>query len=388
MNRHIEESYVEFAKRVTNMLECDKIGYKEWGDALLGIENNYSSENLRKAYYVISKMLPKMDGSAEFTEQDIIDNIQSQKDELYKEKCRLQDQRREYNKLLRAEARFEHLRDVFKESLDNFKFDIYEPIGAKSNDLASNSAVLCLSDWHYGALVDSQWNLYNTEIAEQRAREIFSKAAQKCIDMRVRDLVIEINGDMVEGIINISNKCQSEETVVEQIVHVSELLGHCINSIKPYVKTLKVVTTLGNHGRLCANKKEQTGEKENFEMIIPTMLRYILDKDIELITSQGMDIVMYEFNGMNIGLAHGHNDKPSSAIENFVELYKVVPDEIHLGHYHSTRDINESNIYINVNGSLKGADDYAVSRVRATTKPSQNMIVYGDDRMVIELSCK
>ena len=212
-----------------------------------------------------------------------------------------------------------------------------------------------------------------------------NKVKQYCLEMHITDLVVEINGDCIEGAINVSNRVASEEDVITQIIDVSKLLAESINSLKPYVQSLKVVTTLGNHGRLMPNKKDQNGERENFEMLIPEFLKLTLDKDINIITSQGMDIVKYEVDNKIIGLVHGHHDKPVNAIENFIKLYKVVPNEIHLGHYHAMSDKCESNIYINVNGSVKGADDYALETMRESTKPSQNLIVYGTDRMMIEI---
>ena len=65
-------------------------------------------------------------------------------------------------------------------------------------------------------------------------------------------------------------------------------------------------------------------------------------------------------------------------------MYKCVPNEIHLGHTHSYKDINDSNIYITVNGSLMGSDEYAVN-LRKITKPSQNLIIYDEDRCIIEI---
>jgi hypothetical protein len=212
------------------------------------------------------------------------------------------------------------------------------------------------------------------------------KVQQYCIDMNITNLIVEVNGDCIEGGINTSNRVASEEDVVTQIIEVSNLLSEAINSLKPYVRSLKVVTTLGNHGRLTPNKKDQNGERENFEMLIPEFLRLRLDKDIKVITSQGLDIVKYDIDDKVIGLAHGHHDKPNAVIENFVKLYKVVPNEIHLGHYHAMSDKCESNIYININGSVKGADDYAIETMREVTRPSQNLIVYGMDRMMIEIA--
>ena len=48
MERKSGESYVSYAKRLTNSVEDGIIEYKEYGDSLLGIDNNYSSENIRK----------------------------------------------------------------------------------------------------------------------------------------------------------------------------------------------------------------------------------------------------------------------------------------------------------------------------------------------------
>ena len=70
------------------------------------------------------------------------------------------------------------------------------------------------------------------------------------------------------------------------------------------------------------------------------------------------------------------------------KVYKVVPDEVHLGHYHHYIDTNESDIHVVVNGSLKGIDDYGLGATRSVTAPSQNLVVYGADRMIVEICVK
>ena len=117
MDKKPNESWVSYIKRITRHLERGEIGYKEWGDYILGSDNTYSSENLRKAYYVINKLLPKFDGTKDITEKDIVNQIQLEKDELYKAKVQYQDARREYNKYQRAEARFENLKDLLEENM-------------------------------------------------------------------------------------------------------------------------------------------------------------------------------------------------------------------------------------------------------------------------------
>lgn len=364
----------------------------DWGDVRDMIGADIHPDSLRKAFatteyggYSVAKYL--MDKTANELTEEMVKRLQSKKDEEYKERIRLQDARREYNKELRAEARYENLVNIMKDCLSDVATSNIE-FGNKHlhiENKKSKYAILMLSDWHYGALCDSQWNYYDTNVAKERAEQLVAKTQSYILSLGITDLIVEINGDMCEGMINIGNRVASEESVVEQIINVSKLLSKCILSLKPYVNSIKVVTTLGNHGRLTSNKKEQADERENFEMLIPEFLRLTLGDDIPIVTSQGLDFVKYEFDDKIICLSHGHHDKATSAIDNMIRVYKVVPDEVHLGHWHHMSDLNDSNIHVVVNGSIKGVDDFGLKATRCTTQPSQNLIVYGKDRMMIEL---
>lgn len=364
----------------------------DWGDVRDMIGADIHPDSLRKAFatteyggYSVAKYL--MNKTAKEMTDDMLNILQDKKDEEYKERIRLQDARREYNKELRAEARYENLVEILQDKLSDMDisdFVVKDTYHAR-NDNSTKYAVLMLSDWHYGAICDSQWNYYDTSVAKSRVQEIIDKTKHYIVALGITDLVVEINGDMIEGIINIGAKVASEESAVEQIINVSKLLSQSINSLVPYVRSIKVVTTLGNHGRLTPNKKEQFDERENFEMLIVEFLRLTLDKSVRIIPSNGLDFIKYTIGDKVICLSHGHHDKINSAIENMARVYKMVPDEIHLGHYHHMSDINQSDIHIVVNGSLKGIDDFGLKATRNTTKPSQNLIVYGEDRMLIEL---
>lgn len=363
-----------------------------WDEVCDYIGADIHPDSLRKAFatteyggYNVAKYL--MDKTANELTEEMVKRLQSKKDEEYKERVRLQDARREYNKELRAEARYENLVNIMKDCLSDVVTSNIE-FGEKHlhiENKKSKYAILMFSDWHYGALCDSQWNYYDTNVAKERAKQLVAKTQSYILSLGITDLIVEINGDMCEGMINIGNRVASEESVVEQIINVSKLLSKCILSLKPYVNSIKVVTTLGNHGRLTPNRKEQADERENFEMLIPEFLRLTLGDDIPIVTSQGLDFVKYEFDDKIICLSHGHHDKAKSAIDNMIRVYKVVPDEIHLGHWHHMSDLNDSNIHVVVNGSIKGVDDFGLKATRCTTQPSQNLIVYGKDRMMIEL---
>ena len=355
-----------------------------WDDVCDAIDLDVHPDSLRKAFavtdysgYNVAKYL--MNKTASELTDDMVERLQNKKE--YKERVRLQDARREYNKELRVEARYENLRDILYDKMVKLTPDELRPFGEKHlhiEDKKQKHGVLMLSDWHYGAICDSQWNYYDTVIAEQRAEQLIDKVQKYILALGITDLTVEINGDMVDGEIHVAQRVAAEESTVEQIIDVSKLLTRCINSLKPYVRSLRVITTL-------ANKKDQAFEKENFEMLLPEFLRLALGDDVPVITSQGLDFTQYTIDDKVICLAHGHHDRVKSALNHMIRVYRVVPDEVHLAHYHHMSDLNDSNTHVTVNGSLKGVDDFALKATRCVTQPSQNLIVYGEDRMMIEV---
>lgn len=383
MERKENETYISYIKRVTNACSDKKISYSEWGDYILGTDNNYSSENLRKAFYVVYKLLNKIDENN--CDYDAIKDLENLRDEIYKERCRLQDIQREKRNDLRVEARFENLLEVVKDNIGfmpTYEIKDFKPIN-KNQD--KKYAVLQLSDWHCGALVDNQFNYYNVDTMVDRATKVRNNALEYCKLHNVTDLVIEINGDMVNGAIHVSSRVESEEGVVQQVITVTDVLARLINSMKPYFNSIKIITTLGNHGRLTPNKSDSI-TNENFEMLIPAMLRDKLG-GVKIIDSKGLDFTKYEIDGKIIMVSHGQNDNMTKVISDFSKMFKVVPNEIHLGHTHSYTDINDCDIKVTVNGSLIGSDDYAVT-IRKVTTPSQNLIVYEKDRCIYEIKAE
>lgn len=371
--------------------KVEGIDNKSWEEMVDELHLSVHPDSLRKSFnagrysgYAVAKYYQNKFEN-EYCTQDEIDRLEQLKKEVYKEKIKYQDARREYRKELTSEARFENLIDVLKAEIANLdELPLYHYGERVEKNKKPKDAILALSDWHIGAMVDTQWNCYSVDIAKERMEQLLNKVKRYILNYNITNLVVEINGDMVHGLINVSNRVQSEEDVVSQIIIVSDMLSYFINELKPYVRNLKVVTTLGNHGRLIPNKKESIN-KENMEMLIPEFLKLKLDKDINILTSNGLDFIKYKIGDRVICLSHGQYDKVNEVIEDFSKMYKCVPNEIHLGHTHSYKDINDSNIYITVNGSLMGSDEYAVN-LRKITKPSQNLIIYDEDRCIIEIT--
>ena len=385
MTRKDEESYISFVKRVTNECSNKNISYTEWGDTILGYENVYSEDNCRKGFYIVSKLLNKIDESVNITDVELIEELEELKDSIYKERVKLQDSNREKRKYLREDARFESLIEAYKDACEFTDKIVIKEYKKIDKTKSKKYAVASWSDWHAGLKIDNQFNYYDINTMVERATIIKDKIIANCEKQDVTDLIIEINGDMLDGQIHISSRVEQEEGVLSQVVTVTDLLIKLINDMKPHFNSIKVYTTLGNHGRLTPNKHDSV-TKENFEMLIPIRLRDNL-KDVLVVDSKGLDFLMYKIEDKVICLSHGQNDKISTVIGDFTSVFKVIPNEVHLGHTHSYKDINDCDVYVSVNGCLDGSDEYAVT-LRKITTPSQNLIIYDEDRWISALKAE
>lgn len=386
MRKELGETNLDFFMRAIRAKEDGKITYDDLGDALLKDKNVYTSDNIRKGFYLLKKILPQI-------EEDIVydlspEEIERKQDlarkEIYKERVKLRDQRRELRKFDTSEARFEHLMDEIKRqvsTLDDLPYyKLAEKIDLTEHD---KSATIMLSDWHAGAIIDNQFNFYNMEVLQDRANQVYNKVVKHGLTHKVRDLYVEINGDMVNGLIHVSSRVQSEEDVSAQIIKVSKVLANMINELKPFFGSITVITTIGNHGRMVTDKTANV-TKENFEQLMAEILSLRLDDDIKMIQSGAEDFTKYNIGDKMICVTHGHYDKLNKIVQDFCLMYKEIPAEIHTAHRHAFKDMNECDVMVTVNGTLMGTDDYALS-IRKNTKPSQTMVIYGEDRCVYNL---
>lgn len=374
IQRGKNESYVYYFKRIIQMVRDGLINYSEMGDALLGDKNVYSSDNLRKFYYVADKLVDNIQENIAITDNEVLKEIENQKDELFKETVRLRDKNREIRNNLRIMARFENLERVLKDELS-----LYRPINC-DKDITyvpeSTQASLLISDIHYGIKIDNQFNFYDTETAKEYIFKITEKAITYCKLHKVKRLNVELLGDLVSGVINLTARVDQEEDIISQIIQISNILVEAIYQLNKEIPEVYVYSVFGNHSRVIPNKKDNLN-RENLERLIYHYIKTQLS-DIKMVTSLNDDFLEYTIDNKKIVLVHGDKDKPDNAVLNIVRLLDYKPDEIHMGHYHHFSITDDNDTKIICNGSLVSTDDYAMS-IRKSTKPSQVLRIYGKD---------
>ena len=381
IKRREDESLLGFYKRITENRKELGLSYEEWGELIIG-ENRYSSDNCRKALYLVKPMLESLEEEQinKITDNDIIKEIEDKKLELEKEKIRVQDQRREYKKYLRQDARFEHIHNTIKEEIN--KLNETKPLihkEVKVDNTSNREAVIILSDWHIGSTSNNYWNIFNLEVARERINKLLNKTIEYCSLHKVNTIHVELAGDLTNGFIHVGNRIENEEDVISQVITASELISNFLNELANHIPSVKVYSSTGNHGRCSANLKESLNV-ENFERLIPWYLKArISNPKIELMENEIDDnLIVIRFLNEVIYCVHGHLDKPNVIIENWSRMLKEFPTEAHLGHFHSYKEFDEYDMTVTVNGTLSGVDEFA-KKIRKTSKPMQTLMIYNEE---------
>ena len=351
-----------------------------WDDICDVIGVDVHPDSLRKAFattpyggYAVATHL--MDRTAGELTDDMVERLQIKRDEEYKERVRLQDARRMYNKELREEARFENLRDVMVNEIKHLpELNIGEYKEPPFDDVPT--AMLLISDLHYGATSDNVLNLYNTDVCKERMQTLLHKTLDYCKLHDVQELYVNLGGDLVHGIIHVSGRVEQEEDVISQTMHVAELLSRFIATLMENIPKVHIVGVQGNHSRVSAERK-QSLNAENFERII---FEYISNRlGVPVIRNGLEDWVAYSIGNRKIFLEHGDKTNLASIRTKAINVLGYVPDEILTGHLHHMEVIEEHGTDIVVNGSVMGTDSYAMKH-RLHTEPYQVLRIYnGDD---------
>jgi len=311
--------------------------------------------------------------------------LAEEKDELFKIKRQVFDQRREYNKLLISDARSDHLTDCLIEAANKLNDD--RPLGfdkaiSPLSD-SENDAVLVFSDWHYGMTTDNIWNTYNTEICKDRVKQLVYKAKKYIIQNKVQTLYVVLLGDAVHGSIHTGCRVASEEDTCDEFMNVSEIIAEALSELSTVVDYIKVYSTYGNHARTIQNKNDSV-YSDNMEKIVPWWLRQRLqyNPDIEIIDSEYKEFIRMNVKGHNIVCVHGDLDrfKDLGATVNtlFTKKFGETIDFTISGDKHHLEEFEQFGIESILVRSLCGSDEYANNH-RLYSSAGQSLLIFNEE---------
>ena len=304
--------------------------------------------------------------------------------EARKERIKAADERTQAQAYLRQVSREETLREIALQAakeMTNKKL-LAPPIKRLYRN-STKEAILQLSDWHYGLVVNNHWNHYSPEICKERVAALLEETVDFCERFDVTTLHVVNLSDLICGRIHLQLRIESRMEVVSQTIEVSEILSEFISELTNRGIQVEYYDCLDNHSRVEPNKKSSL-DLESMAKVITKFLKCRLENNPMVNINENEyddDIITFNVLGYKVGGVHGHKDKPSKVVENLTLMLKENFDLILTAHLHHFSCDEQNEVVVVSNGSLMGTDDHA-KNLRYTSKPSQNLILVTDKSVV------
>lgn len=372
--RYENESEDELILRIGQQKEA--IG--TWDDVaevlnkLLGYE--YKSSKYRKDFQVFQRMLEA--NQSKFVDNDVqLEEIKIQTRELAKERQKLSDERVEFNRLIREEARKESFEELIKRVIG----ETVKPIEIDTREIQSyasnNDLLVHLTDIHTGIEINSYINTFNKDILAERIEKYTCEILSIKETHNSENCYIVI-GEILSGLIHNNLRLQNNMDLIEQFKYVSMLISEMLVVLSKEFNSINVYVTMGNHSRIVA-RKEESLQGENFDLLLPFYLRaslqninnvFIYDNNIE------QSIAMFNVRGQNVFSSHGDKDSPSNVVQNWTMMFGIKPNIVLLGHRHTNAMSTVYDTKVIESGCVSGSDPYSIS-IRKVNKPEQTVSV-------------
>lgn len=293
--------------------------------------------------------------------------------------------------LEKAESRVDFIRSLADPSIEQYDRKPLKPGGQAT-------ALILLSDWHVEETVDPETinglNEYNLEIAERRIRQMFENSVSLIEAARnksnIKDLVVAVLGDMINGYIHDENKETNSLSPTEASLFVQDHLASGLEFLKKHsgCKSILVPAVSGNHGRTTKEQRSGTEYRNSYEWLLYKQMERYYRNDPKVTWLVGKSKQAWlTIQDRACRFSHGHAFKYNGGVGGcFVPIrgklakFDKVRKSWHdyFGHLHThLKDTKWT-----MNNCLIGYNSYAQDIGADYTPPSQTLVVIDRKRSV------
>lgn len=303
------------------------------------------------------------------------------------EQVKARDERAAVNKIYRDVARVESIKDLITKAV--VPYDKKDFLNIVQYEYSDHDVIVCLSDLHTGAGIDSAWNKFDKEILKARLESYVAQIFNIVARHAAEKIHVLLLGDLINGHIHVNTRVQNNENSIEQVMTAAELVSNFVAELYEVCQHIDVYAVSGNHSRVFPNKEEQVPGDE-LEALIPFYMKARLQNlpGIEIKTDK-LDPTFGGFKARNslVMYAHGDKDSPTNVVEHLTLMVKQPIDLIFLGHRHTNGMTTVHGTKVIESGCVCGTDSFAVG-VRKNDVPQQVVAVIGDDGLTCLYDCK
>lgn len=342
------------------------------------LHHDYNESWYRKMYQSFMMVFDSI--KDKYFDNEQLNKMEQKKQEIIKERFRLNDERTAYNRALRNDARLETRLDILEQKITDFGKINFPDSNYSDNDTADNDLLVLLSDLHIGQTFKSFNGEYNTKIAQTRMGQYVNKIIEIGKKNNSDKCYVSLQGDLISNSIHKSIAITNQENVIQQIKFASELITAFIYELSHHFNRVIVTSVSGNHSRL--DKKEDALKDERLDDLVIWYMDAALSdvKNIDIITNNpDTTFAVMDIRGKKYINVHGDYDAFSkNGVASLSMMLGYFPYAITFGHLHTCAMSDEGGIKIIRGGSLAGSgDDYTIEK-RLTGKASQMVCVCTD----------
>ena len=374
--RFENETDEELILRICN--DKDKIG--TWNDVanilneLTG--NEYTESKYRKSYQAFQKMLAA--NQSKFADSDKqMEEINEAIRQLEIEKVQMRDERNEYKRLLREQARKESYKDQIIRIIQEYQekplnYDVHKQFDNIESD---NDLICSFTDVHTGIKISNFVNEFNEDILKNRIRQYLDKILEVQYRHNSENCYI-ILSELLSGVIHSTLRIENNQNLIEQFLTIMDYLSQFLTELSYRFNTVHIFVVEGNHSRIIANKDDSlTGE--NMDMLAIPFLSVKLQNFNNIIFHNNnieTSIATFKVRNSIIAASHGDKDNPDNVVQKFTMFLGMRPDIIYLGHRHTNGLTTTYDVKVVQSGAISGSDNYCMDK-RMRNRPEQTISV-------------
>lgn len=369
-----EESEEDYKIRICSYRVPDRIRWDEIARILneeLGY--NYSESKYRKEYslYLRGKEDANEEKRIEHSEEQNKDNYSfSLEDIELRKRYQTSTENIPYYRLMRQDSRFERFYKMVANEIKRLPPPDFLDIEEDQTNSEEHDYLMTLADLHIGACFSSVNNVYSMEIAKLRFEKLLGKTINFIQERSIETLKILSLGDIVQGILRISDLKLNEAPVVDALVYAMRLVANFLNNLSKYCFIEFMQVMYSNHDQLRPlGTKASELSAEDMGKIFFAYLQDTLGDNHRITFFGDEEHDYFEFNIFDFSCIamHGHQVKDVKTVyKDLANRHHKFYDYIFLGHTHSTKEIINAeakthDCITNVAGSFVGSCPYADS---------------------------
>ena len=311
-----------------------------------------------------------------------------------------------YTKSLATNAQTELLADMIRDSIPGFAKNSVvtqrKPTAHPKGD-TPQAIVAPLTDTHIGEFIDTDQmiglNTYDFNIFNNRlygwANQVITLSGLRKNSVDIPELVVPMLGDMISGDIHEELSNTNLANCMMQMIRGANLIAQALMFMAPHFSQVRVPCVVGNHGRmtrkppmkdkfmdwdylmyqwiaaLCQNQPNiEFHIPRSYLTVFPVCNRNILAMHGDAVSGAGsMASIMKVMTNLRSVLQYKTILEPEAGVPEaqIAEHF----DSVMIGHFHRVDELDIGTGTAHICGCMKGADEFAMNRLQAVTKPQQ-----------------